>query len=68
MGENFDFDDEQEMRRRLPRLAALTLGDHAALGRTGRSEATQRTSQRSSDNDPTRRSVAGLPSRPGCNL
>jgi hypothetical protein len=39
MGEDFDFDDEQEMRRRLPRLAALCLGDNAALCRTGSSEA-----------------------------
>ncbi|MET7366713.1 DUF4240 domain-containing protein [Streptomyces sp. NPDC005566] len=27
MGEDFDFDDPDEMRRRLPRLAALHLGD-----------------------------------------
>ncbi|WP_327315957.1 DUF4240 domain-containing protein [Streptomyces sp. NBC_01235] len=27
MGEDFDFDDEQEMRGRLPRLAALFLGE-----------------------------------------
>ncbi|MFE9868352.1 hypothetical protein ACFYPZ_37690 [Streptomyces sp. NPDC005506] len=26
MGESFDFDDDQQMRRRLPRLAALYLG------------------------------------------
>ncbi|MGW6095043.1 hypothetical protein ACWFRK_11850 [Streptomyces sp. NPDC055157] len=26
MGESFDFDDAQQMRRRLPRLAALYLG------------------------------------------
>ena len=26
MGEDFDFDDDQQMRRRLPRLAALCLG------------------------------------------
>jgi hypothetical protein len=26
MGEDFDFDDNDEMRRRLPRLAALFLG------------------------------------------
>lgn len=31
MGEGFDFDDEQEMRRRLPRLSALCLGNGAAL-------------------------------------
>jgi hypothetical protein len=30
MGENFDFDDMQEMRRRLPRLAALYYGDAPA--------------------------------------
>jgi Protein of unknown function (DUF4240) len=36
MGEDFDFDDEQEMRRRLPRLAALCLGDNAALGASHR--------------------------------
>ncbi|MGW0842626.1 DUF4240 domain-containing protein [Streptomyces sp. NPDC002787] len=29
MGESFDFDDVQEMRRRLPRLAALHLGSGA---------------------------------------
>jgi hypothetical protein len=29
MGEDFDFDDEQEMRRRLPRLAGICLGDSA---------------------------------------
>jgi hypothetical protein len=29
MGEDFDFDDEQEMRRRLPRLADICLGDSA---------------------------------------
>jgi hypothetical protein len=29
MGEDFDFDDEQEMRRRLPRLSALCLGNSA---------------------------------------
>jgi Protein of unknown function (DUF4240) len=29
MGENFDFDDEQEMRRRLPRLSALCLSNTA---------------------------------------
>ena len=29
MGENFDFDDEHQMRRRLPRLAALHLGETA---------------------------------------
>jgi Protein of unknown function (DUF4240) len=57
MGEDFDFDDEQEMRRRLPRLAALCLGDNAALCRTGSSEAAQRTSHRSSGNDPNRRSA-----------
>jgi hypothetical protein len=28
MGEEFDFDDEREMRRRLPRLSALCLGDN----------------------------------------
>jgi hypothetical protein len=27
MGEDFDFDDAREMRRRLPRLAAICLGD-----------------------------------------
>jgi hypothetical protein len=27
MGEEFDFDDDQEMRRRLPRLSALSLGN-----------------------------------------
>lgn len=26
MGEDFDFDDDQEMRRRLPRLSARYLG------------------------------------------
>lgn len=30
MGEDFDFDDDREMRRRLPRLAALCLGDSPA--------------------------------------
>jgi hypothetical protein len=55
MGEDFDFDDEQEMRRRLPRLAALCLGDNAALCRTGSSEAAQRTSHRSPGNDHNRR-------------
>lgn len=30
MGEDFDFDDDREMRRRLPRLAALCLGDGPA--------------------------------------
>jgi Protein of unknown function (DUF4240) len=55
MGEDFDFDDEQEMRRRLTRLAALCLGDNAALCRTGSSEAAQRTSHRSPGNDPNRR-------------
>ena len=30
MGEEFDFDDEQQMRRRLPRLSALCLGDNPA--------------------------------------
>jgi Protein of unknown function (DUF4240) len=54
MGEDFDFDDEQEMRRRLPRLAALCLGDNAALCRTGSSEAAQRTSHRSPGKDPNR--------------
>ena len=54
MGEDFDFDDEQEMRRRLPRLAALCLGDNDALCRTGSSEAAQRTSHRSPGNDPNR--------------
>lgn len=29
MGEDFDFDDEQEMRCRLPRLSALCLGNNA---------------------------------------
>ena len=28
-GEGFDFDDEQEMRRRLPRLSTLFLGTSA---------------------------------------
>jgi hypothetical protein len=55
MGERFDFYDEQEMRRRLPRLAALCLRDNAALCRTGSSEAAQRTSHRSPGNDPNRR-------------
>jgi Protein of unknown function (DUF4240) len=59
MGEDFDFDDEQEMRRRLPRLAALCLGDNAALGRTGSSEAAQRTSHRSPGNDLNQRYGAG---------
>ena len=27
MGEDFDFDDPEQMRRRLPRLAALFLAD-----------------------------------------
>jgi hypothetical protein len=54
MGERFDFDDEQEMRRRLPRLAALCLGDNAALRRTGSSEVAQRTSHRSPGDDPDR--------------
>lgn len=35
MGEDFDFDDEQEMHRRLPRLSALCLGSTATLCRTG---------------------------------
>jgi hypothetical protein len=30
MGEDFDFDDEREMHRRLPRLSALCLGDPSA--------------------------------------
>lgn len=30
MGEEFDFEDGQEMRRRLPRLSALCLGDSVA--------------------------------------
>jgi Protein of unknown function (DUF4240) len=30
MGEDFDFDDEEEMHRRLPRLAALCLGSNSA--------------------------------------
>lgn len=30
MGERFDFDDEKEMRRRLPRLSVLCLGNSAA--------------------------------------
>ena len=64
MGEDFDFDDEQEMRRRLPRLAALCLGDNAALCRTGSSEAAQRTSHRSPGNEPIRRSASGPRSRP----
>jgi hypothetical protein len=34
MGENFDFDDEQEMRRRLPRLSALYLSNTATWCRT----------------------------------
>jgi hypothetical protein len=54
MGEDFDFNDEQEMRRRLPRLAALCLGGNATLCRTGSSEAAQRTPHRSPDNDPNR--------------
>jgi Protein of unknown function (DUF4240) len=29
MGEDFDFDDDQEMRRRLPRLSARCLGDNS---------------------------------------
>jgi hypothetical protein len=29
MGEDFDFDDEGEMRRRLPRLALLFLSEKA---------------------------------------
>lgn len=30
MGEDFDFDDDQEMRRRLPRLSARCLGNSSA--------------------------------------
>jgi hypothetical protein len=59
MGEDFDFDDEQEMRRRLPRFAALCLGDNAALCRTGSSEAAQRTSHRSPGNDHNRQGQRG---------
>jgi hypothetical protein len=57
MGEDFDFNDEQEMCRRLPRLAALCLDGNATLCRTSSSEAAQRTSHRLPDNDPIRGSA-----------
>jgi hypothetical protein len=31
MGEDFDFDDPEQMRRRLPRLAVLCLADGPGL-------------------------------------
>jgi hypothetical protein len=59
MGEDFDFGDEQEMRRRLPRLAALCLGNNAALCRTGGSAAGQITSYHLPGNEPNRQGGCG---------
>jgi hypothetical protein len=68
MGEEFDFDDEQEMCRRLPRLAALCLGNTAVLCRTGCSEVGQRTAHHPQVNEPNRRSRASVATSTSCSL
>lgn len=67
MGEDFDFDDEQEMHRRLPRLSAIYLGDTATLCRTGTSVLAHGRSHCLPDQDPNRQG-GGLRSLPAYEL